>query len=315
MNPANSAIRSDALVPDTGLNSVRAEGVVEPAVELFLANLNSAPTRKIYTREVRAFLTFVQKPLAQVALEDILRFKEALRGQQPATVARKLVILKALLRFGHEQRFLIANPARMLKIPRVHQRAPDILTIEEAEAMLRSPDRRSLQGRRDHAVLALLLATGLREAELCALDVGDIAAKWSHQVLTVRCGKGGKPRAIALPDGAADAVAAYLDGRGQADPASPLLLTLGKQGRAPARLTPKAVDHLVAVHARRALISKRVTPHLLRHCACSFALASGASAAEVRDLAGHSSLAVTNRYSHALEAAAGGAARRSPLFQ
>lgn len=287
----------------------------ESVVELFLANLNSDATRRVYVREVRAFLGFVQKALAQVALEDILRFKESLRGQQPATVARKLVIVKALLRFGHEQRFLITNVARMLKIPRVHQRAPEILTIEEAEAMLRSPDRRSLQGRRDHAVLALLLVTGLREAELCALDVGDIAPKWSHRVLTVRVGKGGKSRAIALPDGAWDAVAAYLDARGQVDPASPLLLTLGKQGRGPARLTPKAVDHLVAVHARRALISKKVTPHVLRHCACSFALASGASTAEVRDLAGHSSIAISNRYLHSLEAAAGGAARRSPLFQ
>lgn len=303
------------VVQDSSVTSSRSGFVAEQVVELFLANLNSESTRRVYTREVRAFLAFVQKPLAQVALEDILRFKESLRGQQPATIARKLVILKALLRFGHEQRFLIANPARLLKIPRVHQRAPEILTIEEAEAMLRSPDRRTLQGRRDHAVLALLLATGLREAELCALDVGDITQKWAHRVLTVRCGKGGKPRAIALPDGAWDAVAAYLEGRGQLNPASPLFLTLGKQGRAPARLTPKAVDHLVAVHARRALISKRVTPHVLRHCACSFALASGASAAEVRDLAGHSSLAVTNRYSHALEAAAGGAARRSPLFQ
>lgn len=287
----------------------------EQLVAMFLRNLNAESSRRVYAREVAGFLAHAGQPLEQVHLEDILAFKESLAGQRPATVARKLTIIKALLAFAHVQRFIVSNPARMLKVPRVHARPPEILSLAEAEALLRSPDRRSLQGRRDHAVLALLLATGLREAELCALDIGDIAQKWSHRVLTVRHGKGGAPRAIALPDGAWDAVAAYLEARGLVDPASPLLLTLGKQGRTPARLTPKAVDYLVAVHARRALISKKVTPHLLRHCACSFALASGASAAEVRDLAGHSSLAVTNRYTHALEAAAGGAARRSPLFQ
>lgn len=287
----------------------------EQLVATFLRNLNAESSRRVYAREVAQFLAHAAKPLERVDLEAILTYKESLAGLRPATVARKLTIIKALLAFAHAQRYIVSNPARLLKIPRVHPRPPEILSLAEAEAMLRSPDRRSVQGRRDHAVLALLLATGLREAELCALDVGDICQKWSHRVLTVRQGKGGKPRAIALPDGAWDAVAAYLDSREPLEPTSPLLLTLGKQGRAPARLTPKAVDHLVAVHARRALITKKVSPHLLRHCACSFALASGASAAEVRDLAGHSSLAVTNRYSHALEAAAGGAARRSPLFQ
>jgi site-specific recombinase XerD len=181
--------------------------------------------------------------------------------------------------------------------------------------MLRSPDRRTLQGRRDHAILAVLLATGIREAELCDLDVGDLATKWSHQVLTIRHGKGGKPRSMGVPDAVSEAVRAYLELREQPRPEQPLFLTLGKRGASPARITAKAVDYLVAVHARRALISKKVTPHLLRHCACSFALANGASPKEVQEMAGHSSLGVTNRYVHLLDTAATGAAKKSPLFR
>ena len=142
-----------------------------------------------------------------------------------------------------------------------------------------------------------------------------MAKKWSHWVLTVRHGKGGKPRSMGLPDAVSDAISGYLELRGRVQAEEPLFLTLGKRGAAPARITPKAIDYLVAVHARRALVSKKVTPHLLRHCACSFALANGASPKEVQEMAGHSSLGITNRYCHMLESAATGAARRSPLFQ
>ncbi|MFC1678633.1 tyrosine-type recombinase/integrase [Elusimicrobiota bacterium] len=283
-------------------------------VELFLANCNNEATRRVYAREIRLFLDLVRKPLADVELEDLVVFKASLCGLKSATVARKLVILKALLTFAHEERLMARNPARRLKVPRVHQREPQILTVEEAEALLRSPDRRTLQGKRDHAVLALLLATGLRESEACALDVGDVAMKWAHHVLTVRRGKGDKPRAMSLPDPVWDNLEAYLEARGKPEASAPMFLTLGKRGARPSRITPKALDYLVKVHAKRALIAKKVTPHLLRHCACSFALANGASLADVREMAGHSSLAVSNRYLHAMESANGGAARKSPLF-
>lgn len=285
-------------------------------VQLFLANTNNEGTRKVYAREIRLFLNHAGKPLSDIELEDLVDFKASLNGLKSATVARKLVVVKALLAFAHEERLLARNPARRLKVPRVHQREPQILTVEEAEAMLRSPDRRTLQGRRDHAVLCVLLATGLRESEVCALDVGDLAKRWQHRVLSVRRegGKGDKPRSFSIPDAVWDAIKAYLEIRGSTEPSDPLFLTLGKRGARPSRITARAVDYLVTTHARRALISKNVTPHLLRHAALSFALGGGASPKEVQEMAGHSSLAITNRYIHMLEVMANGAARRSPLF-
>lgn len=284
-------------------------------VKSFLNNLNTEASRRVYSREVSFFRAFVKKTLAQVDLDDVIAFKASLKGLKTATVARKLTIVKSFLTFAHEMRAIVRNPARLLKIPRVHSSEPQVLTMDEAEALLRSPDRRGLQGRRDHAILAILMSAGLREAELCSLNVGDVAPKWSHHVLTVRHGKGDKPRSMSLADEVWATIAAYLELRGQVQPDEPLFLTLGKRGLAPTRITPKAVDHLVAVHARRALISKRVTTHLLRHCAVSFALANGASPREVQEMAGHSSLSVTARYAHLIEKGETSAARRSPLFR
>ena len=284
-------------------------------VKSFLNNMNTEGSRRVYAREVEFFLAYVKKPLSLVDLDDVIAFKSSLKGLKTATIARKLVIVKAFLGFAHEMRVIVRNPARLLKVPRVHSAEPVVLTVDEAQAMLRSPDRRCIQGRRDHAVLALLMSAGLRESELCALDVADVTAKWSHHVVTVRHGKGGKPRSMSLADAVSDAIAAYLELRGQVRPDEPLFLTLGKRGLAPTRITPKAVDHLVAVHARRALISKPVTTHLLRHCAVSFALANGASPREVMEMAGHSSLTITNRYAHLIEKSETSAARQSPLFR
>lgn len=284
-------------------------------IKSFLNNLNTAGSRRVYAREIGFFREFVKKPLAQIDLDDVIAFKANLKGLKTSTIARKLVIVKAFLTFAHEMRVILRNPARLLKVPRVHQAEPQILTVEEAQAMLRSPDRRCLQGRRDHAILALLMSAGLREAELCALNVSDVAQKWKHHVLTVRHGKGDKPRSMSLPDAVWATIAAYLELRGRVRPEEPLFLTLGKRGLAPTRITPKAVDYLVAVHSRRALISKPVTTHLLRHVACSFALASGATAKEVQEMAGHGSILVTNRYLHLTEKGETSAARQSPLFK
>lgn len=287
----------------------------DQVVKSFLNNLNTVASRRVYAREIGFFRAFVKKPLAQIDLDDVIAFKASLSSLKSATVARKLTIVKAFLTFAHEMRVIVRNPARLLKVPRVHQTEPQILTVDEAQAMLRSPDRRCLQGRRDHAILALLMSAGLREAELCALNVGDVAPKWKHHVLTVRHGKGDKPRSMSLPDAVWATIAAYLELRGQVQPEEPLFLTLGKRGLAPTRITPKAVDHLVAVHSRRALISKPITTHLLRHCAVSFALANGASPREVQEMAGHSSLSITARYSHLIEKGKTSAARLSPLFK
>jgi integrase/recombinase XerD len=116
----------------------------------------------------------------------------------------------------------------------------EFLTKEEAEAMLRVPDRRTLQGKRDYAILLTLLTTGLRKAEICGLKISDIKTYRNQAVLDV-IGKGNKFRRIPLHSEALVAIKDYLKSTGNgADPDHSLFQTLGKHGPYDERpLTPR----------------------------------------------------------------------------
>ncbi len=166
--------------------------------------------------------------------------------------------------------------------------------------MLRVPDKRSLQGKRDYAILKVLFASGLRSAELCDLDVGHIEPYRNQPVLVVN-GKGGKVRRVPLHPKALETIRAYwrAEGRNGTDPGEPIFLTLGKHGPYEARrLTYKAIRHLVGRTRKEALINRRVTPHTLRHTFAVSLLDQGVDLRTVQDLMGHSSITTTQAYLH-----------------
>ncbi len=179
-------------------------------------------------------------------------------------------------------------------------RESGFLTPEEIGALLRVPDRRTLQGKRDYALLLTMLGSGLRSAELCALDVGDIQTYRSQPVLVVN-GKGGKLRKVPLHPEALGAIRAYwkAEGRDGHKPDEPVFQTLGKHGPYEARrLTYKAIRHLVARTHKAALIKRRVTPHTLRHTFAVSLLDQGVDLRTVQDLMGHASITTTQAYLH-----------------
>ncbi|MDA2916739.1 tyrosine-type recombinase/integrase [Nitrospinae bacterium AH_259_B05_G02_I21] len=180
------------------------------------------------------------------------------------------------------------------------KRDSTFLNPEEVTAMLRVPDRRTLQGKRDYALLLTMLGSGLRSAELCALDVGHVENYRSQSVLVVN-GKGGKVRRVPLHPEASEAIRAYwrAEGRNGDDPHEPIFQTLGKHGpHKVRRLTYKAIRHLIARTRRVALIRRRVTPHTLRHTFAVSLLDQGVDLRTVQDLMGHSSITTTQAYLH-----------------
>jgi len=180
------------------------------------------------------------------------------------------------------------------------KRESTFLTPTEVAAMLRVPDRRTLQGKRDYALLKTMFATGLRSAELCALDVGHIESYRNQPVLVVS-GKGGKVRRVPLHSEALEAIRAYwrAEGRNYDDPSKPIFLTLGKHGPYEARrLTYKAIRHLVSRTRKAALIKRPVTPHTLRHTFAVSLLDQGVDLRTVQDLMGHSNITTTQVYLH-----------------
>jgi integrase/recombinase XerD len=178
----------------------------------------------------------------------------------------------------------------------------EFLTEEEAQAILRVPDRRTLQGKRDYAILLTLLTTGLRKAEMCSLKVGDLKT-YRNQVVIDVIGKGQRFRRIPLETKTLISIQDYLKASGNGTgPDHPIFNTLGKHGPYQERkLTPKAVDCLIKSVASKALIQKRIHPHVMRHTFATTLLDKGNDLKTVQSLMGHSHIRTTEAYLHSTD--------------
>ena len=178
----------------------------------------------------------------------------------------------------------------------------EFLTEEEAQAILRVPDRRTLQGKRDYAITLTLLTTGLRKAEVCSLKLGDLKTYRNQAVIDV-IGKGRKFRRIPLEANTLVAIQDYLKANGNGvDSGHSIFYTLGKHGPYEEKpLTPKAVDCLVKSSAKKALIRKRIHPHVIRHTFATTLLDKGNDLRTVQSLMGHSHIRTTEAYLHSTD--------------
>lgn len=178
----------------------------------------------------------------------------------------------------------------------------EFLTEEEAQTILRVPDRRTLQGKRDYAILLTLLTTGLRKAEICNLKIGNLKTYRNQAVIDV-IGKGKRFRRIPLHTDAVIAIQDYLKASGNGvEPEGPVFKTLGKHGPyGESVLTPKAVDCLVKSVAKKALIRKRIHPHVMRHTFATTLLDKENDLKTVQALMGHSHIHTTEAYLHSTD--------------
>ncbi|HLF50531.1 MAG TPA: tyrosine recombinase XerC [Methylomirabilota bacterium] len=237
----------------------------------FLAGRGVSDLAGVDTRAVRAYLAWLHE-----------------RRLSKATIARKLASARSCLRFLARRGMIDGNPARQVRSPRLGRRLPSFLPKDEATELLDQKPEESEAGRRDHALLELLYATGLRVAECCGLDPNDLDRSQG----TVRVlGKGGKERVVPVGETALEAVDAYMKMRG--DGTGPLF----RNARG-GRLTTRSVHRVVKERARQAGISQRVTPHTLRHTFATHMLGEGADLRLIQELLGHSRLSTTQRYTH-----------------
>jgi integrase/recombinase XerD len=207
--------------------------------------------------------------------------------------------VKSFFDWLHAEGVLTRNPAASAIYAKQPDALPkDVLTQAEAALILDAPDASTLAGQRDRAILETMYATGLRRAELRALEVADVDL--DAELLTVRRGKGGKGRVVPLTRPACAALKAYLR------TTRPALLA----GIESARLFVSPVNHpgedfclgehalgnLVARYAKAVGVKKKVTPHLWRHTCATHLLQNQANVRHVQELLGHKCLATTERY-------------------
>ncbi len=208
-----------------------------------------------------------------------------------------LIALRAFLKYLARQE-IKTLPAERIELAKVSERLLDLITPDELTRLLNSPKGTDLKDIRDKAILELLFSTGLRVSELCSLT-SDI--NLNSDELSIR-GKGGKVRVVFLSDGAKKCVSDYLKAR--KDMSEGLFVKVGKEiiknvkndGISP--LTKRSVERIVKQHAIKAGISKKVTPHMMRHLFATDLLGNGADLRSVQALLGHSSIITTQIYTH-----------------
>lgn len=246
------------------------------------------------------------KEVSDITEEKIREFRLWLNRQPgvSGTMKRRtqnyyLIALRAYLKYLRKRDVNGLNPER-IELAKLPERQIDIISGVELDRLINSADGSDEKSLRDRAILEMLFSTGLRVSELCALN-SDIDL--SRDDLSVR-GKGEKVRVVFLSEAAKDAVRAYMKARKDMEEA--LFVNIPRIGkdskRTPTRLTPRGVELIMKTYAAKAGITKKVTPHILRHSFATDLLSNGADLRSVQALLGHASINTTQIYTHVTDA-------------
>nr|CAA9259665.1 Site-specific tyrosine recombinase slr0733 [uncultured Armatimonadetes bacterium] len=284
-------------------------------VQLLLADKRSAATRRAYASDLAAFFTekgggtsgaptwstveqFVRLPAPQLALR-LAAYKAGMLAANlsEATVNRRLAAVRSLLKFAHRLGYAATDGRSLIDgekvVPYRNTRGVDLAALRR---LLAAPEKDTLRGLRDAALLRLLAENALRRAEVCGLDVADFDLD-QRRVMIRGKGRGTQKEPVTLSEPCAEAIAVYLERAGHgAEPSAPLFRNVAHRRTADgARLTPDGLHHIVDRYGRALGLS--LTPHKLRHSAITAALdATGGDVRRVQRLSRHADLRVLTRY-------------------
>ena len=267
-------------------------------VELGLAK----NTQLAYMRDLRLLMKSLQlkadEELLQVSRQQLIAYLVRLKqeGRAASTVARKLASIKAFYRFLTTERYIRRNPAEVLEAASRGLHLPKVLSVQEIERLLDEPNLGTLDGYRDKTMLELLYATGMRVSELVNVPVKNVDMKMQYVIVM---GKGSKERMLPLGRTALHYLEHYLSVvrpqllHGKPDAAAELFVT-GWGGP----MTRERFYEIIVAYGKSAGISKRVTPHMLRHSFATHLLNNGTDLRIVQELLGHADISTTQIYTH-----------------
>ncbi|NDE68169.1 hypothetical protein EB052_01025 [bacterium] len=209
-----------------------------------------------------------------------------------------LIALRAFLKYC-ARRGIPSLPPDRIELAKVPERSLDLIDLSDLSRLLNAPDTKTLQGLRDRAILELLFSTGLRVSELCSLP-RDL--NLSLDEFSIR-GKGEKVRVVFLSEDAKKAIQAYLNERKDMDDAMFVQVRMPRGEKSSMsdktmRLTPRSAQRILKYYAIKAGISKKVTPHVIRHMFATDLLRNGADLRSVQMLLGHANIGTTQIYTH-----------------
>lgn len=269
---------------------------------------NSIKTVHNYDRYLSRFFEFakIQTP-SDITSEKVREFRLHLNRQvlgnnraTGKTLSKKsqnyyMIALRVFLKFLARRKVKAPMSAEEIDLAKIPERSIDLITPSELSRLLNLPLGDDIKSLRDKAILELLFSTGLRVSELCSLT-NDLDL--SADQFSIR-GKGGKVRVVFISDEAKSALKKYLSKR--KDMSDAMFVQIGSETKDNLDIKPltrRSVERIVKQCAIKAGISKKVTPHVIRHCFATDLLSNGADIRSVQTMLGHANIATTQIYTH-----------------
>lgn len=256
----------------------------------------SLKTVENYDRYLTRFLKFAQIARAKDLDDEVVRrFRLTINreGLKKSTQNYHLIALRVFLKYLAKREIESLAPDR-IELAKTGSRELDLVSGNELSRLLDGPKGGDLKALRDKAILELFFSTGLRVSELCSLD-RDLDL--TRDEFSIR-GKGEKVRLVFLSPAAKEAIKAYLKKRGDVEEALFVSVSdINKNAKA-SRLTSRSMERLVKRYAIKAGITRKVTPHTLRHAFATDLLQNGADIRSVQMMLGHSNISTTQIYTH-----------------
>ena len=262
----------------------------------------SANTLSSYIRDLNQFriwllgsgITDLRKVKKEAINEYLLHMTQI--GKSPATVTRSTASIKSFYAYLLQSGAIKANPAKSVAAMKVERKYPEILTNREVELFLEQPKCVDEKGFRDHAMLELLYATGIRVSELIGLNVEDVNLSAGF----IRCTSRGKERIVPLYHTAVKALEDYVRNirpRIIADEEEHALF-VNMNGE---RMSRQGFWKIINYYQEKAEIDKDITPHTLRHSFAVHLLENGADLRSIQEMLGHADISSTQIYTHVVK--------------
>lgn len=280
----------------------------EEEISRFLSEINAGPaTQRTYANALKQLDQFLSANYASTRprKQDLLDFREMLRkaGKKAATIQLYFVAIRRFYGWRQAEGLSKTNPAAGIKgarLPETFIRGH--LEAWQVKQLLSRVDRSSLAGKRDYALICLMVCTGLRCCEAARAKIEDIRNRSSGKVLYIQ-GKGheSKDAFVKLPDTVQKALEAYLNARKAQNPTESLFMSLSR--RKSPFLSVRSIGRIIKQHLLKAgLTDPMLSAHSLRHTAATLNLEASSSLEETRILLRHKSLVTTQRYCHYMNA-------------
>jgi len=267
----------------------------------------SLKTVENYDRYLTRFFNFAKIEKPEAVTEDLVReYRLWLNRQSVRAKGRSvnetlkkrtqnyyLIALRSFLKYLMKRGITSLSPDK-IELAKTPERSLDLISRNELERLMKAPDGADEKSLRDRAILELLFSTGLRVSELCSVPREiDLAS----DEFSIR-GKGEKVRVVFISQDAKDAIKRYLAVRKDMDDSLFVQNAKNSKGKKTLQLTPRSVERIIKHYGIKAGITKKVTPHVIRHSFATDLLQNGADLRSVQIMLGHANIGTTQIYTH-----------------